>query len=437
MNIIRKAAGWLAYKTVLRLSDPAEWYLRNGYHKLAESYGGDSRNGVGANVNVDRALRSTAVFTCLKIIGEDVGSLPLFLYRRGRGNSREIARDEPLYSVLHDAPNPETSAVTLRGSMTAHAALTGNGYARISRRRDGSDKAIGLYLMQPESVKMDRDSRKSRVFLHKDGNDAEKTYGVRDVLHLDAFGWDGSSGFDVVRQFRETIGLGLTAERYAANFFSHDATPSLVLKNPRAMSPEEVRLQKKAFIEAMGADGLAVTHSGIELEKIGVDPEKSQLVAQRIFQLLEVCRIFRMPPHKLAELTRATFSNIEEQNIDYYTGTLKPWLVRWEQAINRCCLDPVNEADLFAEHAIEGLLRGNFASQTAGFRTLLASGVYSINEVRALLNLNPVEGGDVHFIQINMGDIEAVAQGSAIQPPPDAATQPKGRQGIFRVRELA
>jgi HK97 family phage portal protein len=430
MNIIRKAFGWAAYKTVLSLKDPASWYLRNGYSRLAAAHA-DGRSYSGASVTQKSALTATAVFACTKIISEDVGSLPLFLYRR-TDTGRVKAFAEPLYRVLHDAPNPETCAIDLRGAMTSHACLTGDGYARIVRRPE-DNRAIGLYLLQPDTVRTDRDGRDRLVYIHKDGNAQEKTFGIRDVLHLRGFGWDGVHGFNAVRQFRESIGLGLAAEKYAAEFFATDATPSLVLKNSRTMGPEEVKNQKKAFLEALGCDKVAVTHSGIDIEKISFDPEQSQLDKTRIFQLLEVCRIFRMPPHKLAELSRATFSNIEQQAIEYYTQTLRPWLVRWEQAIVRCCLDPIDEADLYAEHAVEGMLRGDFKTQTEGFAKLLEKGVYSINEVRALLNLNPVEGGDEHFIQLNMQDIiSAAAEGNIDQQ----IQQPKMQRGIFRVREL-
>lgn len=424
MNIIRKAFGWAAYKTVLSLKDPANWYLRNGYNRLADAHAAH-RSVSGAAVTRSTALTSTAVFACTKIISEDVGSLPLFLYRR-LAEGREKAFREPLYRVLHDAPNEETCAIDLRGAMTAHACLTGDGYARIARRPEDK-KAVGLHLLQPDAVRTDRDSRQRLVYVHKDGNSQEKTYGVRDVLHLRGFGWDGVHGFNAVKQFRESIGLGLAAEKYAAEFFESDATPSLVLKNPKMMGPEEVRNQKRAFLEALGQDKIAVTHSGIELEKISFDPEQSQLDKTRIFQLLEVCRIFRMPPHKLAELSRATFSNIEQQAIEYYTQTLRPWLVRWEQAITRCCLDPIEEADLYAEHAVEGMLRGDFKTQTEGFAKLLEKGVYSINEVRALLNLNPVEGGDSHYIQLNMQNVVNAAQVSGDGDDGDDGGTPKMR----------
>lgn len=423
MNIIKRAVGWMAQKAI-QATGGASWYVENGYFKLAESH--------GAGISTGRALRNTAVFGCVKIISEDVGALPLFLYRRGADDARTLAFDEPLYRVLHDTPNPQMTAIDLRGAMTAHAALTGDGYARIARR--GSDgKVIGLFLLQPNEVTVAKNNSGALVYINRPAGGNEKTYGQRDILHLRGFGWSGTTGLNIVKEFGEAIGLGLAAERYATNFFLHDATPGIALKNQKSLNAQEVQLMREAFIAAHKQHGVAVLHAGVELEQFGADPEKSQLTSQRTFQLLEICRIFRVPPHKLAELSRATFSNIEQQNIDYYTQTIKPWLVRWEQAIGRCCID---QADLYAEHTIEGLLKGDFQTQTNGFRSMLAAGVYSINEVRALYNLNPIEGGDVHFIQINMGDIESVAAGNTDQQPLQPPTEPMKRGGIFRVREL-
>jgi HK97 family phage portal protein len=432
----------LELKTEYRTTDPLNWYQQNGYYRLAESYRGDQGWG-GISVNPASAMRSTAVFACTKIIAEDVGSLPLFLYKRSKdGTSREKATKEPLYRVMHDVPNEETSAVDLRGAMTAHAVISGDGYSRIVRRKSDG-KVIAWWLLQPEDVRTDRKQNQQRVFIHKEGSGGqEKTYEASEILHLTGFGWNGVCGYNVVKQFRSAIGLGLTAEEYASRFFANDATPGVVLKTAERLSPEGVANMKAAWIAAHKERGVAVAHSGLEVDTPSFSPNESQFIEQRIFQLLEVCRIFRMPPHKLAELTRATFSNIEQQSIEYYTNTLRPWLVRWEQAINRCCLTVEEAVDLYAEHAIEGLLRGDFRTQTDGFARLLQNGVYSINEVRAMYNLNPIEGGDEHFIQLNMQDVIAAAQADPnqdIQQPAaqqPAATGTTGKPQLVRVKGL-
>jgi HK97 family phage portal protein len=423
-------------KTVYRTTDSADWYQHNGYYRLAESYYGDRVSLNGARVNSFSALCNTVFFGCVKIISEDTGSVPLFLMRT-KGEQKTAAVDLPLYTVLHDAPNEEVCAVDLRSSMTAHALVTGNGYSRIVRR-SSDGQVIALWLLQPEQVRQDRTSNGKLYYIHKEGNSAERNYAARDILDLRGFGWNATEGYDVVKQFREAIGLGMSAEQYAARFFDNDATPGVVLRTAERLSPEAVANMKAAYIANHKAHGVAVAHSGLEIQNPAFNPQQSQFIEQRVFQLLEICRIFRMPPHKLAELSRATFSNIEQQQREYYTNTLRPWLVRWEQAIKRCCID---EADLYAEHAIEGLLRGDFTTQTQGFSKLLAAGVYSINEVRSLLNLNPVDGGDAHFVQINMGEISAVAEASltdpnATQTTPDTATGTNGKPQLVRVKGL-
>lgn len=401
MNPLTKTLLWLSRKTGFDTVTAGEWLQRNGYYRLSQNYG----FGV---VSQERALQSTAVYGCVKILGEDTGSLPLFVYRRRKqGDGRDVADDLRLYELLHDAPNPETSAVEFREALTANAALTGSGYAKIVR--DKSGEVLALWQLMPYCVEPARTSRGLLYYkVTEDGK--QKDYAREDIFHLRGFGFDGVSGANVLNVARDAIGLTLQQVDYASQFFQRDHTPGIILEHPQKLGPEGIAGVKKAWRDSVKSHDVAVTQEGMKVTKVGQTNEESQLVEQRTFQIAEVCRLFRMPPHKLQELSRATFSNIEHLNIQYFTETLRPWLVRWEQAITRCLIPVKDRKTIFAEHSIEGLLRGDFKTQSEGFAKYLEKGVVSINEVRALLNLNPVAGGDEHFIQLNMAPVDGAAE---------------------------
>jgi HK97 family phage portal protein len=430
MKIIEKAVSWLARKAVLRLTDPAGWYTSQGYHRLAALHGEFSENS---------ALQLSAVTACLKILGEDVGSLPLNTFERSEdGRSQEKVRTHPLYRLLHDSPNPETTAIEFREGMTATAALCGHSFARIERASRDKGRIIALWRVQNHHLRTDKDSRERLVYIWKDPDDKEKTLQPEDVLHLRGFSLDGESGLSFLKTARRVLRLARDQEEYAQKFFTNDHTPGIVLVHPGKPGPEGIAGIKKAWKDNVDSHDVAVTQEGLKPERLGSTNTDAQLIEQRNFALLEVCRFFRMPPHKLADLSRANFTNIENENNGYYTNTLRPWLVRWEQAINLRCISVAERSRFFVEHSIEGFLRGDFKTQSEGFAKLLEKGVWSVNEVRAFMGANPVEGGDQRFIQLNMQNLINAANGEPVEEIDAATNQPAKVAGtrLFRVKGL-
>jgi HK97 family phage portal protein len=370
--------------------------------------------GWGGSVTIDKAFCLAAFLTCVKIIAEDVGSLPLFVNRR-RGGSSDVDPLHSLYSKLHDSPNPDMTALQFREALTAHALTCGKAYGNIEFSRNDSSRIIALWPMQPQQVTRDKDLSGKPVFIEMDSTGKTKTYTRKQVFEITGFGTTGTQGLNMLQYMRESIGLGTSQQAWASRFFEQSQIPPLVLEHPLQT---DVAAVKKAWEEAhKGAKnwhGPAVLQEGMKANLLQYDVSKTQLNEQRSFQLLEICRPFRMPPHKLGELGRATWGNIGAQNTQYYTECLRPWLVRWEQSINLFILGD-DYPEWYAEHEIGGMLRGDFTQQTEGFRTLQATGVYSINEVRGLLNLNKIAGGDEHFIQLNQGTVQRVAEGVAQQ----------------------
>jgi HK97 family phage portal protein len=410
MNLFRRILALLSGKSVQVLTAPGR---------------APAASTAGVLLGRETALESAAVYAAVKIIAEDVASLPLHLYRRRNGQT-ERATDHPLYRLLHDAPNSDMAAGDLIEAVTASALLWGNGYARVERmpaREDG--EILAIYPMDPDRLEL-REAREGwrerPVYVYRPYRGGREELESWQVLHLRGFTLTGRRGDDLVARARQVLGLTVAAQEFAARWFSQGAAPGIVLERPIGappLTPEGLRRLKEAVAE--WHVGLAHAHEpmvlqeGTAVKRIAGSLEESQLLEQRRFQVLEVCRLFRLPPHKLAELERATHTNIEEENISYLSQTLAPWLRRWRQTIWRTLLSPEERAagSLWAEHEVEAFLRGNFRAQAEGWSRLLQMGVYSINEVRRWLNLNPVPGGDEHFIQLNMQTVTAIAGAEA------------------------
>ena len=413
------------------------WYTDNGYYRISGALGGYSSY-TGRAVTADASLESSAVYACIKIIAEDMGSLPFTTYQRSDDRkSVEKAYEHPLYTALHDLPNPELSAGEFVEMLTAHVAMGLDGFAEVQR----VGKRINLWPWMPTEVSIRRNSKSAIFYIRKEGNAAEKTYSRDQVFHLRGFTLDGVRGDEIMRRARHVLGLTLATQEYAGRFFANDASPGIIIQRPAGLAPwgpEEVKNVKKAWMEwhqgLHRAHEPAITQEGATVTRLDPDHQKLQMNEQRRFQVVEVARLWRMPLHKLADLERATNNNIEHQGIEYVSQTLRPYVRRWREAVYRCLLT-VNEqlADqIYAEHNVEALQRGDFANQSEGFRKLLEKGVYSINEVRRYINLNPVEGGDEHFIQLNMATVQDVASGASI---PDKTPAPelvpvKGKQYV-------
>lgn len=401
--MVRNLKSAAVHFTTLTDTSSAEWLQRNGYQRLAMNYGAASP---------EAALQIGAFYAGVKVISEDIGSQPFILYQRrpGSRNTRR-AEDRRLFEVLHKLPNPEMSSGTFVETLTAHAVVCGHGYARIVRNPEG--EVIEMWPIQPHEIRIDR-NQYGRRFYHV-FNHRTKQWDLTqqgEIFDLPGFSWTGYEGNEVVRLARRSLGLTDAQERYAADYFSNDRTPGVVLEHPGVLDPETIVAIKDAWKRMIQAHDVAVTQEGMKVNVTARTNVESQLNESRRFQVLEVCRWLRLSPHKLADLERMTFSNVEQMQIDHKNNVLLPWNGRWSESVYRCLLTP-DERDqgYFAEHSMEVFLRGDFKTQSDGWRTLLDKGALTINEVRSFLNLDPLEGGDTPFIQLNMQRVEDAAAG--------------------------
>jgi HK97 family phage portal protein len=365
-------------------------------------------NGVASGVAVDelRAMQTSAVYACVRVLSETVASLPLFLFRKEKRGSAK-ATEHPLYEVLHDLPNGEMTSFNFREVMMTSLLLYGNAYARIIRDKAGHVKE--LWYLKPTYMEVERDSATKKIkYTYSDDKDNKSyTYKPEQIFHIVGLGYDGIKGLSPIDQAREAVGLALATEEYGARFFGNGARPGGVLEHPGAVKdPEKLRESwNKVYQGAKNSNKVAVLEEGMKYHEIGLSPEASQFLETRKYQLNEICRIFRVPPHLVGDLERSTFSNIEHQSIDFVTHTIRPWLVRWEQAIYKSLLNEQERSLYYAKFNVDGLLRGDFATRTQGYATARQNGWMSVNEIRELEEMNPIppeKGGDDYLVNGNM-----------------------------------
>lgn len=372
----------------------------------------DDRGGSTAGVPVDEesAMRTSAVYACVKILAETVASLPLHLYKKS-GNKKVRAEEHPLFFCLYETPNGETTSFNFREVMMTALLLWGNAYARIIRDKQNHVKE--LWYLRPDLMTVSRDSSKKLKYEYSDENGGVIKYKPEQIFHIKGLSFDGVKGLSPIGQMKEAIGLSLATESYGAAFFGNGARPGGVIEYPGILKdPEKLRESwNKVFQGAKNSNKTAVLEAGAKFHTIGLPPEESQFLQTRKFQINEICRIFRVPPHLVGDLEKATFSNIEHQSIEFVQHTIRPWLVRWEQEISRSLLSDEDRTMYFARFNVDGLLRGDYSSRMQGYATARQNGWMSANDIRELEDLNPIENGDIYLVNGNMVQAENQEKG--------------------------
>jgi HK97 family phage portal protein len=366
----------------------------------------------GKNVTERSAMQMTAVYSCVRILAEAVAGLPLHLYKYTAEGGKEKAIDHPLYRLLHDEPNPEMSSFVFRETLMTHLLLWGNAYAQVIR--NGKNEVVALYPLMPNKMSVDRDENGHLYYTYYRGSDEaikNKEFAVTlqpsDVLHIPGLGFDGLVGYSPIAMAKNAIGMAIACEEYGAKFFANGATPGGVLEHPGAIKdPQRVRESwQAAFGGSSNSNKVAVLEEGMKYTPISISPEQAQFLETRKFQINEIARIFRVPPHMVGDLEKSSFSNIEQQSLEFVKYTLDPWVIRWEQSIMRALLSNTEKKDYFVKFNLEGLLRGDYQSRMNGYAIGRQNGWMSANDIRELENLDRIpaeEGGDLYLINGNM-----------------------------------
>jgi HK97 family phage portal protein len=355
----------------------------------------------GKPVNPQTAMGLTAVFACVRVIAEPVATLPLLVYRRlGRGKER--ATDHPLYPLLHHLPNPEMSSVEMREALMGHVLLRGNAYAEIVP--NGRGEVMELWPLRPDRTTPMRNASGNLVYEVYLDNGEPRYLPKERVLHIRGLGFDGLVGYSPITLAREALGLSMAAEEYGARFFSNSSRPSGVLSTDKRLNETAAKRLKSSWEEAhsglSNAHRVAILEEGITWKQIGIAPQDAQFLETRQYQTIEICRIFRVFPHMIGEMEKSTSwgTGIEQQQIGFVVHVLRPWLVRWEQAIYRSLFRPQERDAYFAEFLVDGLLRGDAEARARALATMRQNGIISANDWREIENMNPYEGGDEYLV---------------------------------------
>ena len=366
----------------------------------------------GKRVNERSAMQMTAVYSCVRILSEAVAGLPLHLYQYTDKSSKEKVVENPLYFLLHDEPNTEMTSFVFRETLMTHLLLWGNAYSQIIR--NGKGEVVGLYPLMPDRMTVNRDEKGRLYYEYMVSSDDAKTLKdgtVRlspyDVLHIPGLGFDGLVGYSPIAMAKNAIGLAIAAEEYGSKFYANGATPSGILEYPGTVKePDKVRESWNAgFGGSSNAHKIAVLEEGMKYTPISISPNEAQFLETRKFQINEIARIFRVPPHMVGDLEKSSFSNIEQQSLEFVKYTLEPWLVRWEQAMQRSLIPQDDKSKYFIKFNVDGLLRGDYQSRMQGYATARQNGWMSANDIRELENLDRIpgeDGGDLYLINGNM-----------------------------------
>ncbi len=362
----------------------------------------------GERVDEKTAMQIATVYACVRLLADSVAQLPLFLYKDEKDGRSSKAVKHPLYKILYRQPNPEMTSFSFREVMMTHLLLWGNAYAQIVR--DGKNNIIGLYPLLPENVEVDRGENGKLFYTYHAYTDEVPNVKNRDIvfrreeiLHVVGLGFNGLVGFSPIAMMKNVLGATIAVEKYGSVFFKNGAQPMGVLEHPGVLkNPERIRENwKEVYGGASNAHKVAVLEEGATFKPISLPPEDSQFLSTREFDVEEICRIFRVPPHMVQSLKRSTFNNIEHQSIDFVVHTLDPWLLRIEQAIIKDLLLE-NEKDVYyPKFNVDGLLRGAVNERMRAYSIGVTNGFLSPNEVRRKENLPPIpaeDGGDYYFV---------------------------------------
>ena len=363
----------------------------------------------GKPVNERTAMQTTAVYACVRILAEAVASLPLHVYEYQDDGGKKLVHEHPLYYLLHDEPNPEMTSFVFRETLMSHLLIWGNAYAQIIR--DGAGRVLGLYPLLPDKMEVQRDDRGNIYYVYSrnsDENPMFKEYGniklkAEDVLHIPGLGFDGLIGYSPIAMAKNAVGMTLACEEYGASFFANGANPGGVLEHPGVLKdPSKVRESWNSVYRGVNnAHKIAVLEEGMKYQQIGIPPEEAQFLETRKFQINEIARLYRIPPHMVGDLDKSSCSNIEQQSLEFVKYTLDPWVIRWEQSLQRSLLLPGEKGKYFIKLNVDGLLRGDYQSRMNGYAVGRQNGWFSANDIREMENMNPIpdeEGGNLYLV---------------------------------------
>jgi HK97 family phage portal protein len=357
----------------------------------------------------DKALTLTSVWNAIRLLSESVSSLPISVYRKENNGDKVEDVNNRIYNLIKFKPNNFQNKITFFEYIMYSVLTDGNSYVQIVR--DNSANPVQLIPLNPDYVNIF--IKDNELFYQMDGGSVLDS---ADVLHIKLITDDGIEGLSPIDQCAKAINWNLSIEEFGSTFFKNGAKPSSVLSTDRALSETAIERLKNSFnssyAKLKSSNSTIILEEGLTFKPISISPEQAQFLASRQFGIEEIARIFNVPPHMLKDLSKSSFNNIEMQSQEYVTYTLMPYLTRIEQEMNLKLFRTNELGKTFVEFNVNGLLRGDVKTRNEAYKTAIQNGYMSINEVRQKENLNSIEGGDQHFIQMNMTTIENVGDAS-------------------------
>jgi len=359
------------------------------------------------SLDTDKALTLTAVWCAIRLLSESVSSLPCSVYTKQPNGDKIEDSNNRIYNLIKYRPNNYQNKITFFEYIMMSICTAGNSYVQILR--DGSGKPIQLIPISPDDVTVV--INEGELFYQTDG---AGVLDAADMLHFKTLTDNGIDGISPIDQCKNALSWGLNVEEFGNTFFKNGAKPSSVLATDRALSEQAIERLKNSFsntyAKLKNSNSTIILEEGLTFKPISISPEQAQFLSSRQFSIEEVARIFNVPPHMLKDLSKSSFNNIEMQSQEFVTYTLMPYLTRIENEMNYKLFRTNEIGKTFIEFNVNGLLRGDVKTRNEAYKTAITNGYMSINEVRQKENLNSIEGGDKHFMQMNMTTIEKIGE---------------------------
>lgn len=383
------------------------------------------RTDAGMYVDEDRALRYAAVWRCVDVRAKAIAILPWCVYEKTARGRREVTSD--IYWLLHNQPNPEMSPYVFKHLLSSHLDLWGNAYAEIERDQGGRPR--WLWPITPDRVTPYRDDGGRLLYEVTQNTAASSDIDPANILHVRGLGFDGLLGYSVIRMASQSIGAGMAQDRFGAKFFSNGANMGGVITAPTKLSdPSRKNLQESIEKATSGENALRwmVLEEGLKAERLSIPPEDAQFLESRKFSVLDVCRWFGVPPHKVMALDRSTWANIEHQELEFVVDAIQPSVTQFEQEADLKLFGRVNRGVLYTKFNMAALLRGDMKSRYEAYEIAHRNGWLSANEIRALEEQNPIPNGNMYVMQAQMATREQIKRGqpSSAGTPDPSATDP-------------
>jgi len=356
-------------------------------------------------VNTTTAMRASAVMACVRVLSDTLAQIPLVVYRRVSENGKERATDHPLYDILHNNPNSRLTSFEWRRLLQGHVALRGNGFCEIKWDRTEAGELVPL---NPDRISIESENGEIVNYKVREEKGSVRDIRPDNMLHLMGLSRDGVVGINPIQEAAQSVGITLAADRFGASFFGNGAKASGVLSHPGVLSVKALQNLRSSVMERITGDNQnspLILEEDMKWTQMTIAPEEAQFLETRKFQVNDIARIFRVPPHMIGDLDRATFSNIEQQSLEFVVYTMMPWIVMWEQRLTKSLIIDPRDDDIFIEFLLDGLLRGDSKQRSEALQIQFMNGVLNGDEWRAIENRNPLpdEAGQVFYRPLNLG----------------------------------